>query len=99
MARLERLPDSATIMAMRGRVDFYEWKGVPVARAWPQPSRQPRTAGSIASSRRFQAYTKMTGAIDPGMRADYRRFVRGHGITWVDAFRAFAGGRGWIVLP
>lgn len=33
----------AMVNTYRGVVDFYYWKGVPVARAWPRPPRQPGT--------------------------------------------------------
>ena len=98
MAKLGRFPDSGTVIAMRGRVDFYLWKGTPVARAWPRRSTQPRTAGEIASSQRFTWYTKLTGALDPRTAAAWRRMVagHGHGITWVDGYRAAIGGRPWV---
>lgn len=83
-------------MALRGRVDFYLWKGIVVARSWPKPSNQPRMPGSVESSNRFTVYTKLTGMIDPLLRDDYKRFHGGQGVTWVDSFRATAGGKSWV---
>ena len=100
MAVMQRMPDTGTIVAMRHRVDFYYWKGIPVARAWPRKSTQPRSEGEILSSDRFTAYTKMTGAIDENVRAAYKDFMAdAKGVTWVDAFRAQVGNRGWVTFP
>lgn len=93
---MEQMPDRATIVAMRGRVDFYLWMGIPVARAWPRKSTQPRTAGEIASSEKFTTYVKMTGMLAPSVIQAYRDYVGGTGVTWVDMFRAAAGGRPWF---
>ncbi len=35
------------IRAMRGIVDFYYWKGLPVARAWPKNPHQPNTVAQL----------------------------------------------------
>lgn len=98
MAKLDRLPDSATIIAARKRVDFYLWKGIPVARAWPRRSSQPRSAGEIASSNAFVASVKLTGAIDPHVQAAFKRQMMGVGVgvTWVDFQRAMSRGKPWI---
>lgn len=36
MAKLTEMPSKAIIRALKGKVDFYVWRGIPVARAWPQ---------------------------------------------------------------
>jgi len=35
MAKLETLPEKYIIDGFKGTIDFYEWKGIPVARKWP----------------------------------------------------------------
>lgn len=37
MARLHNMPSEHIIEALKGVVDFYFWKGIPCARAWPRP--------------------------------------------------------------
>lgn len=98
MAILERLPDSPTILASRGKVDYYLWKGIPVARSWPRKSTQPRQAGEILSSEEFKVAAIMTGAISPRVRNLYKSQMVGNGVTWVDWFRATARGKPWIRL-
>lgn len=84
-------------MASRGRVDYYLWKGIPVARSWPRKSTQPRTAGEIASSQLFTVAAVATGAIAPAVADTFKNMHRGNGVTWVDHFRAQARGKPWIV--
>lgn len=98
MVRMRQLPDSGTIMASRGRVDYYYWMGIPVARAWPRKSTVPRTAGSIASSEAFTAAAVLTGAVAEPVQVLFKRVHVGTGVTWVDHFRASARGRPWIGL-
>lgn len=42
MVVLKNLPDAATIRSYKGLVDFYNWKGLSVARGWPRRPRTPR---------------------------------------------------------
>ena len=92
------MADRATIIASRGVIDFYYWKGMPVARRWPRKSTQPRQAGEIASSNLFTVAAVATGALD----ADYVNLLRaqpgGTGVTWVDRFRALARLKNWDVV-
>lgn len=97
--KLESIPDSGTIIALRGDIDFYFWKGIPVARRWPRKSTVPRTAKEIRSSELFSAAAKMTGMIDPLVAQSWKDAVAGgQGVTWVDAFRAMARGKSWLVV-
>jgi hypothetical protein len=98
MAKLQSLPDSATIMAFRQRVDFYLWKGMPVARRWPVANRhRVRTKGEIASSQQFAVAAYATGLMPAAVRNGFQKARGGAGWTWVDAFRAGARGKSWWV--
>lgn len=99
MAVMLRLPDTATIMACRQKVDFYLWKGTPVARKWPRkPQHYTRSAAEVNTQQRMGAVASMTGAIDESVRS---RFIgvmgEAQGVTWVDFFRSVAMGTSdWI---
>lgn len=98
MAKLDHMPSLATIVAQRGRVDYYFWKGIPVARMWPRKSSQPRTAGEIKSSQMFSVAAKLTGALPPQLVRVYRReMANGVGVTWVDWVRNMARTGSWFV--
>lgn len=43
MVRLTGVPPRGIILGLKGVVDFYSWKGRPVARRWPRKPTQPRT--------------------------------------------------------
>lgn len=92
------MPDSGTIVACRGRVDFYLWKGVPVARSWPRKSTQPRTAGEVAQSQKFTAAAKWTTNVSTAVEGAYKEMMVGTGVTWVDFQRAMFLGNSWIVV-
>ena len=98
MAKLNQIPDSGTIIASRGRVDYYFWMGIPVARSWPRKSTQPRTAAEIRSSELFTAAAVMTGAVAEPVMEISKRLVGGVGVTWVDHFRGLARGKPWVEL-
>lgn len=83
-------------MASRGRVDYYLWMGIPVARSWPKKSTQPRTAGEIASSDAFRVAAVATGALGSNLKEHWMAMECGTGVTWVDHFRATARGKPWI---
>lgn len=42
--KLDAMPARNIISLFRGQVDFYYWKGLPCARRWPRPQKQPGTA-------------------------------------------------------
>lgn len=97
--KLRTLPDTATIVAFRGVIDFYLWKGLPVGRAWPRKSRFEPTPGEIQGQERFRAMVVYAGAVDPRFRAGYEALMLGGvGVTWVDLNRAMASGNSWVKL-
>jgi hypothetical protein len=95
--KLDRLPDTPTIVAFRGVIDFYLWKGVPVGRAWPKRSTQPPTAGEIQGQVRFRAMVVYAGASDISQQDAFKAMMPDAvGVTWVDANRAMASGNPWV---
>lgn len=98
MATMLRMPDSATIMAARGRLDFYLWKGLPCCRSWPKYNYgRTRTAGEILSSNRFSVAVAASGRMGPQMQQYFKNtWGVGQGVTWVDAQRAMYLGRSWL---
>ena len=65
MAKLTKLPSLDIIRGFKGVIDFYQWKGIPCARAWPRFRPQNWTAPSRASAALFGLIIKawaLTGA-------------------------------------
>lgn len=94
------MPDQATVLANRQKIDFYCWKGIPVARKWPRKANYTRSDAEVASSQAFTVAAKMTGIVDAQERSNWQALTVGaKGFTWVDHFRAnMIGSRSWFVL-
>jgi len=53
MAKLNALPSLEVIDTLKGTLDFYLWKGIPVVRKWPYIPMSSRTPASLASAQLF----------------------------------------------
>ena len=53
MAKLSQLPGQAIIDGLKGTVDFYYWKGIPVARSWPRKTTLPPSPAMLAAQQTF----------------------------------------------
>lgn len=53
MPVLGALPADPVIFALRGKIDFYYWRGIPVARKWPRGKDRRFTPANIASAALF----------------------------------------------
>lgn len=86
-------------MAFRQRVDFYYWKGIPVARSWPVYHPYTPSAAESATRENFRLAVKQAGAASENTRAAYKAMMgEARGVTWVDAIRTIGmGGTGWYV--
>jgi len=58
MTRLSGVPPRGIVLGLKGIVDFYSWKGIPVARRWPRKPSQPRSAAVQAQYADFRAITQ-----------------------------------------
>lgn len=52
--KLSTFPSFNLIRVMRGHLDFYHWKGIPVCRRWPTTPRQPHTAKQEVTKANFR---------------------------------------------
>lgn len=96
--KLTEMPDSATILASRGRIDFYLWMGIPVGRSWPRYRPYVASAAELGTRNRFRGGVRTAGACSDAVRAAYQSWMAGAvGVTWVDFQRSIAmNGDGWI---
>lgn len=90
------MPDQATIIAMRQRVDFYSWKGIPVGRRWPKYTGHAKSAAEQTSVDRFSWAAKGTSAVGTEIITAYKESIHGVGVTWVDMQRAQWSYKPWI---
>lgn len=96
MVRLSNLPDSATIAAHKGTIDYYTWKGQAVARSWPRYRAYKFSPAQVASMNTFTTVAKATGTIGLEVRALWGAIPTTPGTTWVDFFRNVSMGGDWI---
>lgn len=83
-------------MAFRRRVDFYFWKGIPVARRWPRyDSGRVRSTLELEQVENFTAAAKITGGLASDLVDAYKAEMYGVGVTWVDNARSTALARPW----
>jgi len=59
MPRLDSLPSLSIIHGFRGVVDFYLWKGLPVARLWPRNPKSHHSPATIAAAALFGDISKL----------------------------------------
>lgn len=81
MPVLNALPAEAVIIALRGKVDFYYWRGIPCARKWPRGKDRRFTAANIASAAEF------------GQLAHDIVYI---GAAWLDAAIEMTAGERWV---
>lgn len=84
MARLTELPSQWLIDSWKGNVDFYLWKGIPVARKWPyHPPRSP-TPAELAHQLAFKYILNLLPSINSSVINLYKLHAEGYYLTWRD---------------
>lgn len=93
MTKLTALPEQAVISGFKGVVDFYLWKGIPVARKWPRSPEGPRTAAVQAQWPAFIAAARLWMLLSPEIQSAYRTMTAGGSLSGRDIFtRAYLTG-------
>lgn len=93
MAVLESLPDQAIISALKGIIDFYLYKGIPVARKWPEyPPRTP-SPSELFNQQDFAYINEFAVNLAPAPINEWRDMAKGTIWTWKDAMvKAYMSG-------
>jgi hypothetical protein len=86
MAKLTALPSQAIIAGFKGTVDFYEWRGIPVARRWPRSPRSPRAPAVQAQYNRFIYAAREWPNLSPTVQEAYKKMSQGSGLSGRDIF-------------
>ena len=76
-----------TIRAFNGTVDFYYWKGIPVARAWPDWSNFKPSENQALSMAAYTEANAQIKKISGRLRAYYRALTAGQKSSWLDVVR------------
>ena len=84
MAKLDVMPQRHIISKFKGLVDFYEYKGIPVARSWPYyPPRKPYPAEAEAQQH-FAEINHALMSADANTREALEAMAAGIPLTWRD---------------
>lgn len=93
MAKLLVMPEQDIISGLKGKIDFYLWKGIPVARKWPR-SPGPRRAPAVeAQWPAFITASRLWNHMSPYLQQAYITTAAGTNLTGRDlAMKAYMSG-------
>lgn len=77
MAKLAAMPSLAIISGYKGTIDFYLWRGIPVARSWPRSPGHRRAAAVEAQWPVFTAASQLWNKVSPELQAAYNTMASG----------------------
>lgn len=81
MPVLGALPAEPLIIALRGKLDYYLWRGIPCCRTWPRAPRGPRSPAVQVTYTAFGIFAHDLTSL---------------GTPWVDAARVWTAGTRWV---
>jgi len=86
MAKLSVLPSQDIINGLKGKVDFYVWMGIPVARRWPRSPGKRRAPAVEAQWAKFAYVAALWSTTSPSVKAAYNTMASGSYFTGRDLF-------------
>lgn len=93
MAKLTVLPHQAIIDGLKGKLDFYLWMDIPVARKWPRSPGKRRAPAVEAQWDTFSYASKLWPYLAPEIQEAYRITVHGTNLSGRDlAVKAYMKG-------
>lgn len=93
MTKLTALPSQAIISGFKGTIDFYLWKGTPVARKWPRSPGHRRAPQVEAQWPAFAYASRLWNYLDEEIRTAYTETAHGTNLTGRDmAAKAYLSG-------
>jgi hypothetical protein len=85
MAKVRHI-SQAMIDSLRGTIDFYYWRGIPVVRTWPKKSTVPASPAMLAARAAFTASRVDVKTVGPAVRAEWVATATGEKQAWLDYF-------------
>ncbi|MBA7671809.1 hypothetical protein ES703_79972 [subsurface metagenome] len=86
MAKLTVMPSQDIIDGLKGKIDFYLWMGIPIARMWPRSPGHVRAPAVEAQWEKFTAAAQGWIKLTEEERSHYREMASGSGLTGRDLF-------------
>lgn len=75
MTKLDKLPDQEKIDQFKGKIDFYLWKGIPVARRWPKWEPRGSTPAEASNQAAFRYINQIFQSLPPVIKDAYRQMA------------------------
>ena len=92
MAILKSFVGMKVIDGFKGKVDFYYYMGVAVARKWPRSQGKSQTPASVAAQPAFAYCAQIYSTISPFVYETYHQVAEAYGLHAKDWFtRAYYG--------
>lgn len=90
MAKLSELPAYHIISGFKGKIDFYVWKGLNIARKWPKKPLLPRAPAVAAAGAAWAELTADMSFVPPELRRIVAAIFAHTSWTWRDAYTTAA---------
>lgn len=84
MALLREMPGTHIISGLKGKIDFYYWMGLAVARTWPRSPGHVRTPEVMAQWPAFITAAKEWNNLSPEVQESYRKLAQSSGLNGRD---------------
>lgn len=95
MAVLGAPLDPVTVASLKGTLDYYLWRGIPVVRGWPRKPIAPRTPAVIAAYIEFGEVAKAITSIPLELQEEVKAYAKTSNWTWRDWWTAAMYGNMW----
>jgi len=92
MPVLDALPGPEILLALKGKIDYYVFRGIPCARSWPRSPRLPRSSAVQAAAAIFAAFSQSAMATDPAVKEQAIESMDGQPWSWKDVVTSAAYG-------
>lgn len=93
MAKVATAPSRAVIDGLRGVLDFYDWCGLHIIRAWPRQHIKTRAPGVVAAQQVFAYAHLMSTTLPANVVQSWQFLASKSNLTWRDWLaRAYIGG-------
>jgi hypothetical protein len=78
------MPEAAIIAGYKGRIDFYYWHGLPIARSWPKSPGRQRSAPVQAQWPAFTTASREWAKLSPAVQEAYNELAHSSGLCGRD---------------
>lgn len=99
MAVLGAPLDPVTVSSLKGTLDYYVWRGLPVVRSWPKKPKMPRTAAVTAAYIDFGLTSKALSSLPIELQNAAVQLVALEDWTWKDVWTAALFGNLYADAP